>query len=572
MVNLKKQYKKPPSTFGNVKKIKNDLAHKQQEERKKRRTNDFEKNREKGSSNSSINAQEHGTKKKLLEWKAERERKKKAQESRKKKPPFIVGIVRHHYYSPVKTFKNPVTITKKTIAEGQTNSNHQKTITRATEKGLSSTIIAKQEFPTNDNINKQELFTPNNHKFQPPATVFKTPLFGEVYVKENNLINENNIVTRDNSTENALVSSINEFPTKDATTKNNIEMPTEKNKEHAVEYFKYLLYMERDRLQKHCEHWMKMQSRDNIKEDIRCRINQAVGQTTLLLKNKFSQFYRLIMIYEKGDTVFWPISCTDLHGFWDMMYLEVKDCDSRFAKLEKLRARHWREEQSFSANLPKKKMNVKRHAVSMRQSLLRASISDQKKKDVLKIRDDKEININTYNEFVTPFTSDKNKERIGKSINRKCCKNLRKVYTSTPFSADEDKSESNGLNMSASFVTMKISQLYDKSTIIHMDDDAMSCIPFEQTPRRNTLERLEKRNIRIKSTNDADNNNNHTLRKQFDLETDQKSPDSLDSSLSTVIEKTILDKNDTLKSEWTPQKTDSIETPVSGGIKDKKIS
>lgn len=355
-------------------------------------------------------------------------------------------------------------------------------------------------------------------------------------------------------------------------------------------------------------------SRDDIIEDIRCRINQAVGQTTLLINKKFTQFHGLILAYERGNADM-PITCTDLHGFWDMMYLEVKDCDSRFAKLEELRARHWREVQSFFINSTKKETDVKRLSVSVKQSSLQASISDDKKKRKMpKIRDNEEDSqqiINVNNESNTPFMSDKKVvENIGKSFNvtrRKCCKDLLKIYanpmyTSTPLH-NEDKSNS----LNASLVTMKISQLYNKSTM-HIDD---MCISSEQTPRKSITEKLRKpkRSLKIKSACDADNNHlEKTIisKKQSnnDLETSQNSQaslkkidsfefekarvhelnersrverrlnyttnSSLASSFSTVIEKTIEDLDETLKSTWIPYEIDLIETPVSTGVKDKR--
>lgn len=64
----KKQYKKPPSTFGNAKKIKSDLVREQQAKRKKRRTKDFEENREKKeSSHSSTNSQKGKRDKKIIQ-------------------------------------------------------------------------------------------------------------------------------------------------------------------------------------------------------------------------------------------------------------------------------------------------------------------------------------------------------------------------------------------------------------------------------------------------------------------------------------------------------------------------
>lgn len=58
-------------------------------------------------------------------------------------------------------------------------------------------------------------------------------------------------------------------------------------------------------------------------------MNQAVGQTNLLISKKFERFHRLVedCEIEKGEKLM--ITCRDLQGFWDMAYMEVRDCDSR---------------------------------------------------------------------------------------------------------------------------------------------------------------------------------------------------------------------------------------------------
>ncbi|XP_070169305.1 disks large-associated protein 5-like [Polyergus mexicanus] len=563
----KKQYKKPPFVFGNAKKIKSDLAREQREKRKKRRTKDFEENREK---NVHINITDE-KKKKLLEWKVEREKKKKEQESQKK-PPFIVGIVRHNFYSPVTTTNNSVMITKKkTIVQAQKKSSNQKVITKATEKRRANIekqkaakVLNAEKAPANDciDINKRKSFAPLNHKFNPPAElpILHVSIFGEVCV-EDNLTNKNNTSARDNSTKNAIsVSSSNEFPTKDAIMQNS-DMPIE-GKEHTVEYFKHLLYKEKDKLQKCCEYWMEIQSRNDITEDIRCHINQAIGQTTLLINKKFKRFDNLILLCEKGNAVM-PITCTDLHGFWDLIYIEVKDCNLRFEKLKNVQARHWQGEQSSYTNSAKKEMNAKKRAVS--RSSLQASISSDKKRKMVKTRDNEKdphqilfqpvsTEINTNNEFITPLNDKGTAEIIDKSCNvtrRKCCKDLLKVYahpmyTSTPLLNNADKSN----NMNASLVTMKISQLYNKCT---MQTDDHTCISPEQTSRKGIMEKSEEsRQSLIRS-----------------LARDNTIDSSVASSFSTLIAKTMEDQNETLK--LVPYNTDLIETPVSNsGIKDKR--
>lgn len=279
----------------------------------------------------------------------------------------------------------------------------------------------------------------------------------------------------------------NEFPTKDAIMeKLDISM---KEKEQYIKDFKRLLYKENDRLKKCCKHWTEIQLRNDITEDIQCCINQAVGQTTLLINKKFVQFYGLILLCEKGNTDI-PITCTDLHGFWDMMYIEVKDCDSRFGKLEELCARHWKKKQLSFINSAKKKTNVEKQDISVKQNSLQALISsDIKKRKMTKMQGKKleqilfhkkaleqilfqpvSNGINMNNEFVCVYTPISDKGTIEENCNvahRKCCKNLLKIYmkpkyTSTPFN------KSSNLNTSASLITMKISQLYNKFTMYNL--------------------------------------------------------------------------------------------------------
>ncbi|XP_072742746.1 uncharacterized protein [Anoplolepis gracilipes] len=622
---VKKEYKKPPTTFGKAREIKNNLIRHQQKERKKRKTEDLEQIRKtKELSKSSTISQKDVTKRKLLQWKLEREKKKKQQEPQKK-PPFIVGIVRHHFYSPITS--NSITITKKkTNVQTKKKSSNQKEITRAMELSKKANVEKQKaaisntkKFSVSDNYiksdkNKRKSFAPLNHKFHPPAGLPKISLYGEECL-EDELANKKNIPACDNLTENVTtVLSSNEFPIKDAITEK-LDMSVEE-KEYIVEYFKHLLYKEKDRLQKCCEYWTKIQLQKDIKEDIRCRINQAVGQTTLLINEKFKQFNGLILLCEEGNTDI-LITCTDLHGFWDLTYIEIKDCNSRFEKLEELRARNWREEQSSFTNSAKKETSVKKQTASMKQNSLQVLIlSDDKKEKMAKMRDNKKdpqqisiqsvSEISIINKFITPPISDKTVKTVDKGrdvTRRKCCKSLLKIYakplyTSTPLNNND---KSNNLNMNGPLITMKIGQLYNKST---MQIDDYTCISPGQTPKKSIMETSGtlRRSSRIKLAHNA--NNNFILQKQTNLEINQNSQillKKIDSSEveklkireinegsrvkkkdcktngfatsfnSTVIEKTIKDKDETLKftAYNTLYNSYLIKTPVSTRIKNK---
>lgn len=71
-------------------------------------------------------------------------------------------------------------------------------------------------------------------------------------------------------------------------------------------------------------------------------IDVALGQTNLLISKKFVQFRGLID-KSKDEDAENAVTCEDLHGFWDMMHLQVDNLDKRFENLEKLRANNWEE-------------------------------------------------------------------------------------------------------------------------------------------------------------------------------------------------------------------------------------
>lgn len=522
-------------------------------------------------------------------------------------------------------------------------------------------------------MNERKSFAPSNHKFNPPAGLPDISLFNKA-CREDSLLNEDNIVARDKSTETAdqisnhfnfisvetLKTSSYEQETSDSSRKkqtnstenlmlnnNNVktlslgfslhtfaadkencskdviifpDLNTEDNiksnkqnfelyqasgssglsdklatksaimenpdlsisigeKEYTVECFERMLNKERNRLQKLCEKWTEIQLQDGIAEDISYQINQAVGQTTMLIKNKFKQFHGLILDCDRnvGDVL---VTCTDLHGFWDMMYIEVKDCNSRFARLEELRARHWQEDQSLFAEStkPKKKTVAKKKIVPTKRSSLQALILSNKKKK--KMAEDNDENsqqiINVNNECVTPCITNKRSVRVLRKISnitrdKRSLEPAKYMYTSTPFSANVMPNVSSQL--STPLITMKVSQLYNKSTV-QLDDTMLFGKTPEQTRRRSSLEKSEKSSLKIKTckTNldekleinqnseaSTEMNKFHNLDSVKRIHTEGKSDSTSDSSAQTVIENTVMNKNNTFVSS--SHSTDSNKTP-----------
>uniref|UniRef100_A0A7N8XI91 Discs, large (Drosophila) homolog-associated protein 5 n=1 Tax=Mastacembelus armatus TaxID=205130 RepID=A0A7N8XI91_9TELE len=76
---------------------------------------------------------------------------------------------------------------------------------------------------------------------------------------------------------------------------------------------------------------------------VRDRMRTAVGQARLLMKERFNQFSGLVDDCElgRGEKI---TTCTDLQGFWDMVYFQVEDVTKKFNALKEAEDRGWVEE------------------------------------------------------------------------------------------------------------------------------------------------------------------------------------------------------------------------------------
>ncbi|XP_034939605.1 uncharacterized protein mars [Chelonus insularis] len=138
-----------------------------------------------------------------------------------------------------------------------------------------------------------------------------------------------------------LNSPRNAVPTKDNIT--DILNASANESPKTAQYYKYLLNQETDRLHNLCEKWKKIQESSETTDDGQYIINQAIGQTILLINKKFKRFDGLVSDCITGNKEL-LVTCRDLQGFWDMMSIEIKDCLSRFEKLEILKTNSWIEE------------------------------------------------------------------------------------------------------------------------------------------------------------------------------------------------------------------------------------
>lgn len=78
-------------------------------------------------------------------------------------------------------------------------------------------------------------------------------------------------------------------------------------------------------------------------EDVIGHLRSASGKARLLASQKIKQFEDLCHknLKPPPDDTF-PTKLEDLEGFWDMVLLQVDDCEATFARIDKYRTNGWR--------------------------------------------------------------------------------------------------------------------------------------------------------------------------------------------------------------------------------------
>ncbi|NWT98933.1 DLGP5 protein, partial [Urocynchramus pylzowi] len=112
-----------------------------------------------------------------------------------------------------------------------------------------------------------------------------------------------------------------------------------REQEHDVPYFRNILRTETERLLSQCLQWEGNLELD-IPEDAKDLIRSTVGQTRLLIGERFKQFEGLVdnCEFKQGEK---ETTCTDLDGFWDMVNFQIEDVNKKFNNLMKLQDNEW---------------------------------------------------------------------------------------------------------------------------------------------------------------------------------------------------------------------------------------
>ena len=118
-----------------------------------------------------------------------------------------------------------------------------------------------------------------------------------------------------------------------------------------VPYFKSLLAKETERLTSLCEQWETKlsgafnedcKSSNEEREEIEGKIRATIGKANILMnkKGRFHQFQDLInnCEFNLGEK---KTTCTDLQGFWEMIYFQVEGSIKDFSDLDDIEKNNW---------------------------------------------------------------------------------------------------------------------------------------------------------------------------------------------------------------------------------------
>ncbi|CAN8215671.1 unnamed protein product [Coccothraustes coccothraustes] len=161
-----------------------------------------------------------------------------------------------------------------------------------------------------------------------------------------------------------------------------------REQEHDVPYFRNILRAETERLLSQCLQWEGNLELD-IPEDAKDLIRSTVGQTRLLIGERFKQFEGLVdnCEFKRGEK---ETTCTDLDGFWDMINFQIEDVNKKFDNLVKLQDNEWQpldvpskavvKKKAVPSGVPKAKVEAAaRAAARSRLASVKAAMRDRMK-------------------------------------------------------------------------------------------------------------------------------------------------------------------------------------------------
>ncbi|XP_031768740.2 guanylate kinase-associated protein mars isoform X2 [Galleria mellonella] len=131
----------------------------------------------------------------------------------------------------------------------------------------------------------------------------------------------------------------------------------------SVDHFRRQLNSEITRLTEMCDLWEKIREQTPLVDSVQDEVLGAIGQGRLLMSSKLQQFAGLVERCARPEPGAALVTPADLHGFWDMVFMQIENIDMRFKRLEERRMRGWAEEVTEAAAKPRRNAQASKRPV-----------------------------------------------------------------------------------------------------------------------------------------------------------------------------------------------------------------
>ncbi|XP_059058036.1 disks large-associated protein 5 isoform X2 [Achroia grisella] len=265
------------------------------------------------------------------------------------------------------------------------------------------------------------------------------------------------------------------------------------NNTDSVDHFRRQLNSEIARLTEMCEVWEKIREQTPLVETVQDEVLGAVGQARLLMSSKLQQFAGLVERCARPPPAAALVTATDLHGFWDMVFMQIENIDVRFKRLEELRQRGWAEEAPEPAAKPRRAAVARRAAPPARPpaaSRLRDMIAAARK--AKKDQEDQLLKVTTTTEdsktFDAGFFRVQSPVRSSPAFSTPSKPSLLKTVLSSETNKSASKSSTSFAMLRASLMSRDL----ESDGVYPLPQTPLTPINLHATPGRSILKSTKK--------------------------------------------------------------------------------
>jgi len=161
-----------------------------------------------------------------------------------------------------------------------------------------------------------------------------------------------------------------------------------------VTKFRKLVEKETSILNQLIDNWNILLADTTIPDEVCDEIRAVIGKTRLIISQRFTQFIKLVNQAEDASnkTTARPVFESDLDGFWEMDYIQVKEIKESYEKLSLKKVNHWKSNEAAPAKnknnkkTPKKVPVLKNKSVTPEVEARRKEAAEKRRKAMQEMR------------------------------------------------------------------------------------------------------------------------------------------------------------------------------------------